>query len=305
MDLGLLIEAKKLVLKILKQHDIKPDGNTTEDVLRSYFNLKHKVIKSKPRSVTISKGLLAKAKSLNVETVLVTIESKFISGEDVNPFLSKSIFRSESHDHLLNDWQIHHLHLNTRKKKPTDYFNARSELLLFVHLTDDIVYFIDIRRHNENYVFAQRDLLRIVRDNWPDVNKKFMVSDEEMNVYPKLDEEGITKLRKKGYMFYTQADGYSYAPNLGSAVSGFSMLAGLQMNEFHRELYKIHSYINEHEAELIELLSKNSGINLSSLNFTLAFKDWIFYVYEVNSGQFVNFNLTGYNPYAKNEKSAD
>lgn len=297
----MLIDAKNLILKILKQYDIKPKGNTTQDILRSYFNLKHKIIKSTPRPVYISNGLRLKAKSLNLDSVFTSIEKKFISGEDINPFLSKRAFLSERHDSLLNDWQIHHLHLNESKMKATDYFNTRSEWLLFVHVTANTVYFIDIRHHNENFVFAQRDLLRIIRDNWPDLNKQFLINDQEMDVYPKLDEEGITTLRKKGYTFFTQVDNHAYFPGLSSTVSGFSILAGLHMNEFYRELFRIHCYVIEHEAEVIDQLSKNSGVKLSSLNFNLAFKDWTFYVFEVNSKQFVNFDLGDYNPHAKNE----
>jgi hypothetical protein len=296
MDFPLLIDAKAIIVKYLASFDLKPIGTSTQEILQSYFNFKHKFIRSQPRNALMSKGLPEKARTLDMETVLKILEQKCISGEDINPFLSKGTFRLGVHDHLLNDWKIHHLHLNLNKANPADYFNDRSDNLLFVHITNESIYFVDIRPHQEDDVFAQRDLLRIVRDNWPQLAQQFRVQNEEMEIFPKFDEKDIAIMRKKGYMFWTQVDNHVYAPGLGSAVSGFSMEAGLAMDEFLRQLYKIHSYITEHDDELKSTLSAKIGRNLSNLHFALAFKDWLFYVYEVNSNQFVNFELSGYQP---------
>ena len=294
MDFPLLTDAKAIIVKYLSSFDLKPVGNSTQDIFQSYFNFKHKFIRTKPRSVLISAGFKEKAQQLGLEAVVKVIEQKCIDGVDINPFLSKGTFRLGTHDHLLNDWKIHHLHLNATKTNPSDYFNDRSDYLLFVHVTTESVYFINIRPHKEDDVFAQRDLLRIVRDNWQQLDRQFRVRNEEMEIFPKFDEKDIAITRKKGYMFWTQVDKHVYAPGLGSAVSGFSMEAGLEMNEFLRELYKIHSYVTEHDSELKSTLSEKSGRKLSNLHFTLVFKDWLFYIYEVNSNQFVNFELSGY-----------
>jgi hypothetical protein len=296
MDFPLLTDAKAIIVKYLHSFGLKPVGSSTQEVLQSYFNFKHKFIQNRPRTVFMSQNLKEKAKKLNVEKILIIIEQKCIAGEDITSFLSKGIFRLDDHDHLLNDWKIHHLHLNLNKANPSDYFYGRSNYLLFVHVTNDAVYFIDIREHNENYVFAQRDLLRIIRDCWPQLDQQFRVQNEEMEIFPKFDEKEIAIMRRKGYLFFTQVDNHVYAPGLGSAVSGFSMEAGMAMDEFLRQLYKIHSYILEHDDELKANLSKKIGRDLPKLHFTLAFKDWLFYVYETNSCQFVNFELSGYQP---------
>lgn len=301
MDFPLMIEASNLVQAILKKYDITPRGNTPREIIASYFNFKHKIIQRRVRAVEFSAGLNAKADSLKVGGVLRIIERRFKEGGDVNPFLSKGAFRPEDHDYLLNDWRIHHLHLNAAKKHPRDYFNARAPWLLFVHVTNETAFFIDIRSHSENYVFAQRDLLRIVRDNWPALDQKFRVGGEKMKVYPVMGEADIATLRKKGYMFFTQVDDYAYMPGLGSATSGFSMEASREMNEFHRQLFKIHSYAQENEKEILETLSQQSGRPVPALSLSLAFKDWVFYVCEKNTGFFVNFDLSNYNPHAKKE----
>jgi hypothetical protein len=296
MNFPLILEAKELIKKILLKHDLQPVGDSTEEVLRSYFNFTHKVIVQQPRIVLRSDSLSQKAEELGVSEILNGIERKFVSGEDINPCLSKKIFQLNDHDYLLNDWAIHHLHLSDSKIRETDYFNKRSGLLLFCHVTPETVYFIDIREHGENYVFAQRDLLRVIRDNWADLNKKFQIGGEKMELYPKMDEKGITMLRKKGYMTFTQVDDFAYMPGQGSTSSGFSLEAAREMDAFHRALYKVHSYTFEHGEELKEHFLDEKGQKFDNLQFSLAYKDWMFYVYEVNSGKMVDFDLSGYQP---------
>jgi hypothetical protein len=298
MDFPLLTDAKVIMTKFLKKEfGLQPTGEATQEVMMSYFNLKHKLISQQPREVLISEGLMQKAQTYQVERIVNSIAQKFTAGGNLNPFLSKGVFRLNDHDYLLNDWAIHHLHLNDTKHKPQDYFNQRSDLLLFVHLTADRAYFIDIRRHDENYVFAQRDLLRGIRDNWSDINRKFLVRDEEMEVSPQFNEEEIHIMRKNGYMFFVQVDKHGYMPaGMGSACSGFSTKASMEMNEFHRHLYKYHSYAKEHKEELRLALAKKKGRPLNKLHISLVFKDWLFYIYEMNSQQFVNLDLSHYQP---------
>ncbi len=294
MDFPLLTEAKVIISKYLHQLGLKLVSTSIQDVLRSYFNLKHKIISQQRREVFLSAGLITKAVELNLDNVLEVITQKFVNGDDVNPFLSKGILRLEDHDYLLNDWGIHHLHLNLNKNKSDEYFNQRSNQLLFVHVTDEKAYFIDIRPHHEEYVFAQRDLLRAVRDNWPDLNVKFLVREEEMEVFPKFDESDIVLMRRKGYMFFTQVDKHAYMPGLGSACSGFSVKASLEMDEFCRQLYKVHCYIQEHEEELKYRFSLTPGKPLQNMRIGLAFKDWMFYFCELNTQRLVDIDVSDY-----------
>jgi hypothetical protein len=294
MDFPLLLAAKDIIIQVLEKHDLKPIGSSTQDVLQSYFNFKHKIIHQRPREVLKSASISAKAEDLGVSEILKNIEQRFINGEDINPNLSKKIFHINEHDSLLNDWAIHHLHLSDIKVNNNDYFNKRSDFLLFCHVTPDEVYFIDIRPHNESYVFAQRDLIRAIRDNWPELNKKIQVGQEPMEIYPRLEDKDIAILRKKGYMTFTQVDSFVYMPGQGSTTSGFSLEAGREMDEFHRALYKIHSYTQEFNEQLKEEILDKDGKKLEHLQFSLAYKDWMFYVFELNSKRFVDFDLLSY-----------
>lgn len=237
--------------------------------------------------------------------MLGVIKAKFEAGEDVNLFLSKGVYRLVDHDYLLNDWGIHHLHHNDQKKASGDYFNLRSGQLLFVHTTADHLYFIDIHPHNEHCVFAQKDLLRAVRNNWPDLNRKFLVREEEMEISPQFNEKDTVTMRHKGYYFFTQVNKHAYAPGLGSACIGFSMQAGLEMNEFHRHLYKIHCFVQENEDKLIRMLDRDPDKPLVSLRVRLIFDDWLFYVCERNSGHYLNLDLQDYQPFCPDIPSVD
>jgi len=296
MDFPLILAAKDIIIQVLKKYDLTPVGSSTQQVLQSYFNFKHKIIRQQPRVVLKSELISTKAKDLGLSEFLAHLEQRFLNGEDVNPNLSKKIFHITDHDYLLNDWAIHHLHLSNTKSNSNDYFYKRSDFLLFCHVTPEKVYFIDVRPHNENYVFAQRDLLRAIRDNWPDLDKKFRVGNERMEIYPRLEERDIAMLRKKGCIAFTQVDEYAYMPGLGSTTSGFSLEAAREMDAFHRELYKIHSYTLEFEETLKEQILDKNGKKLKHLQFSLVYNDWMFYIIELNSNQYVNFDLSGYQP---------
>lgn len=290
MDFPLLLDACSIIKKVLSQFGLVPKDPSTQGILRSYFNFKHKFIYNRPREVLMSNHLLDKAKSMGIDDILSDIEAKFRTGADVNPFLSKGVFRLSDHDYLLNDWSIHHLHMNADKDRPGDFFNKRSSNLLFVHIILEKVYLIDIRPHNESHVFAQRDLLRIIRDNWAELDRSFKVRAEPMNVWPKFDEGEISMMRRKGYMFFTQVDDHAYMPGAGSACSGYSIMANMEMDQFVRDLYKIHCYVAEYGDELLSKLA------ISEMKIGLVYKDWLFYPYEFHSGQFLDLNLKDYRP---------
>src|ERR1700740_3102781 len=89
MDFPLLTDAKAIIIKFLQSFGLTPVGYSTQEVLQSYFNFKHKFIQNLPRTVLMSNDLEEKAKKLNLRKPLKVIEQKCIAGEDITPFLSK------------------------------------------------------------------------------------------------------------------------------------------------------------------------------------------------------------------------
>lgn len=126
-------------------------------VCRAYFNVAHKVIQPKRRAVLYSQELRRKASNLapDLWAGVQLIETRSTVGEPLEEHLSERARRSQTHDWLLNDWGIHHLHVRP----------GRGSELLYVWTTDDALRFIDLRDHN---AMADVDLLEIVLSDWPE-----------------------------------------------------------------------------------------------------------------------------------------
>ena len=82
------------------------------------------------------------------------------------PFLTDRVNDTEKTDWLLWDYAIHHLHLSQKPGKSG--FVKRSDWLLFAIVSDDDVYFVDVRPHRDHgFEWVRQDLLEIVHRNWP------------------------------------------------------------------------------------------------------------------------------------------
>src|SRR5258705_6992307 len=139
-----------IVIQILEiffeQFDIKYKRHDRTSLwLTRYFNFRLKYIILGQRQLRVSKELSKKISTHLYQSSIFDIFTKTARGHDLNPYQSKDSFNADFHDRLFNDWGIHHLHLSSDKKKPTDYFNNRTELLMFVRFTNEIAYFLDIK----------------------------------------------------------------------------------------------------------------------------------------------------------------
>lgn len=291
MEFHLFIETCNEIRNYLNTIGVSHLNRSNREVFMDYFQIKHKMIKATPRNLYKADHLDEKAKQLGLEDILSQVEQKIKVGNDLNPYLSKNILKIGEFDYLLNDWKINHLHLSNNKANPTDYFYTRSNYLLFFTIEDSNVYLIDIRHHNERFVFSQKDFLRIISRNWSTLDEKYAVDGgRKMQIEPNLDEEGIGMLRKKGYHCFTQVDDRVYAPGLGSTCSGNSLQANLEEDDFYRELFKLHNYILENIDEIKNQFQEQLKIKVGELNFTMKLIDHRFYILETTTQQFLYLN---------------
>lgn len=122
-----------------------------------------------PRKVYYSKYLLNKIEyKFNRELIekIKYFENKFKNGENINSNCSKNIFRLGYIDHILNAWNLRHLHLS----RITDFNSKcmtknRSKYLLFFILTRTDVYFIDVREHPQKEGFTSFEFLEIMEES--------------------------------------------------------------------------------------------------------------------------------------------
>lgn len=100
-----------------------------------------------------------------------------------HPFVATTTSRSKDKDLLLNDWNIHHLHLDIRAHQNHPSFFRRTDDILFVIFQPNAVYFIDILPH-ENDVWGSKNLIDVILNNWPNnclVHELFGVMRPEEN----------------------------------------------------------------------------------------------------------------------------
>ena len=150
------------------------------DLLVIYLSWQKRFIPPRPRTVHRSGALRSNplvsdpAYGPDLETLI----RKFEAGDDVNPHLSERVTqgytsqtsasgpfsRRRDLDLLLNDWDVHHLHLSNTLQSTG--FVERTAPLLFAVFKPDDVYLIDLFGHRVDWT---RDrIFEIMIDNWPD-----------------------------------------------------------------------------------------------------------------------------------------
>lgn len=203
-------EFNKLDIKINEDENIR-------NLLIKYLNTLNKLIEPIPRKVYMSKKLENKDIDKNIIKIIDEIKVKFKKGININPHLSKKIFKPGFNDYLLDDWGIYHLHLSCDKKEISDYFYRRADYLLFVLVDDKDVYFIDILKHNLNYVFSKQKLLKVIDDNWPNLLKTNQLNEVD-GLSQNLTDKEINDLRKSGINVLTEV-GDKVITSLGGGLT--------------------------------------------------------------------------------------
>lgn len=135
------------------------------------FKMMKKTIKPMPRQVKKSDSFVC---PFGYELALSELETKIINGENLKPFLTEKYDDITYNDGFLNDWNLFHLHLSRRYR--TDGRVQRSNHLIIAWVTDDFVYFITVKDHNDIHCFTDKDYLEIIYRNWPNLLSPFIVN---------------------------------------------------------------------------------------------------------------------------------
>lgn len=197
--------------------------SSTEDmttILHKWTNVQLKLINPTPRKLFVSNKLRTSTLEPTIKSLINLIANKFVNGINVNAHLSTRIFKEDYTDYLFSDWGIYHLHLNVAPDPDNPKFVKRSNKLLFLMLKGQNVYFIDVRDHNENYVFAQKDVLQIVHNNWPEIIARYKLKGISLAHGSEInDPEEIQKLRKAGVTIAQTIGDVVYAPPGGGITT--------------------------------------------------------------------------------------
>ncbi len=271
----------KTVLDVLGVNNSEVSG---WDIVHMYLHVQSKMIMEVPRTVFISGKIQSSAYDDVTRNALSAIEIKFLKGESVDPHLSKHIFNGTLPDHLLADWNIHHLHLSTELDEKDSRFVQRSRNVLFLTISNGTVYFIDVRPHGpkgEPNVFEQKNLLQTIADEMPWVLERYRISDaigkgEEIN-----DPKEIKRMRKSGVNIFHKINGAIYAPAGGGFVGArFSSKAIRRANELYHLAKDAEKYVVKNRHEIDEQIAQIANYDSSNALFRLSLDNNGIFIYE-------------------------
>lgn len=227
--------------------------------LTRYFNLRLKLIETRPRKVYISKESVPNIfLSKNRSNILKLLEN-IRNGIDVNPHQSRQFLNPDYHDMMYNDWAIHHLHLSHIKKRENDYFNERTGELLFLKVFENNAYILDVKHHKDKNVWSNTDIIRLIRNNWNYLLEPFEVG--KGNWSPNFNDEEIGIMRNKGYTFSINVDNKTYLMlGHGYSTSGDNSTAISLANEVIRWIGKNLELYNVDKIVFKKLLKKQMGL---------------------------------------------
>jgi hypothetical protein len=138
-------------------------GETPDQLLIKYFNVARRRIARQPRKVFVAPECCCPP---TYQAALDEICRKATNGQDLVPYQSRKLAdKADYNDDLLNDWDIHHLHLSTMPDPKRSNLMAGSRDVLFVRVIPGAMYCIKIMDHQK---WTQFELVKILHQNWPE-----------------------------------------------------------------------------------------------------------------------------------------
>jgi hypothetical protein len=272
--MDLLADLKNIVEDYLKTLRIVHSANDSlQDLILLALNHELKTVNPRPRRVYRSTEFTAKLKQLNVDQqrAAAAISTKFEKGEDVAGHLSKDSARPEKSDKLLSAWKIHHLHISNHKDKPTDTFYSRTGPIMFAHIVEAAIYFIDIHPHGSRHpeTWTRQELLRIIDLNWPHIldpyrlkgiiGLSFYASDMDLKDLHRVNTNVIIQV----------GNSFIAPPGGGLAMDGTPFNNVFRMNRTIHLVQKLDRVVATKSAELRAEIAANSGLAERDLDFQL------------------------------------
>ncbi len=250
--------------------DYKLRGDLDADLMNLY-TVNKKYIYPWPRKVFISTELQSKIdKGIQQSTEILSLKTKIENGENVNRHQSSELFNHHVNDHLVYDWSIYHLHLSSERTKD-DYFNDRTKKILFSFIDKERALFLDIDKHPPHDVFANKKLLQILDNNWPDI---LLIANDVQGPSHNMNKSVRFILRKAGVNEgLIEVNGKCvFSPGLGIVSNGQSSEVRLMLNQLNKWLKINTTQIIDNEVEIAKILKKKHT-SFNSCKFRLLFEE--------------------------------
>lgn len=222
-----------------------------DDLVRQYFNIRFREVEVRPRQVHISKELSAKLPVGDLKIGYDNIVALAKSGGHLNSYLSMELLKPDYKDPLLYDWRIHHFHLGTLPDKGDQRFITRTNELLYVRVEADDFYCIDILNHDPVNGFANKQLIEIIHQNWPQ-----LIARDRFSNIPQptgdLSNEQIDKIRQANVTaFVSTSDGTAYMPAGGGyATDGSSIMVTRQADILLTHIFSVEEAVKADDSSV-------------------------------------------------------
>lgn len=210
------------------------------DLMIRYINWRDRLVHPHPRTVCLPPNFKVSQHHLNYQRDLSDLLVKIETGALLTPYLSRRIRYGYDEDHrgragansldlMLNDWNIHHLHISSEIE--SDGFVKRTADLLFVVFRQGIAFVLGIYDHSK---WAEEEVVRVAISNWPE-QRLFEPLRMAVGLEYQTTSEERVRLRAAGVAMMMEIDGAVYMPP-GISTSGTSTRASLQWIKISRSL---------------------------------------------------------------------
>ena len=199
------------------RHQIESEGynivsvqNDDEAALRLYASLNRRIIARRPRQILKASDF----DSSNYEEGIAKLEYAIRNGENLSPYMSKTIDDPNFHDSMLDHWGIYHFHLGTALEGRGNFISRTGDILL-CRVDGRYVYFIKVLPHGRNISapWYRKGLIEIVHENWPE-SIKHALARGVTGISPIYDDQEVEELRRTTHLaiLLQMSDGTVYMP---------------------------------------------------------------------------------------------
>lgn len=253
IEIDLLRDLGVLVRQSLTEagYDVSPiETDDHQLALVTWNKVNRYAIKPQPRQVLKARGFSAQGHEAGIEI----LENAIRKGDTLHRHMTKRVADIVARDGLLDDWDIHHLHLGTEIDKNSGLIERTNHILL-CRFDDECAYFIMVAPHGARApnTWYRQEMLEIIHNNWPESIDSARIPGVS-EITPKFDDDGIKNLRQvHGNALLQVSDGTVYiGPGLGTTGNGTNVIDLLSANRVVHAAKRIEARIADELPQIRE-----------------------------------------------------
>ena len=243
-------------------------GDEGDDFLCLYHKIARRRITARPREVKISSQFTCPEE---YRVGLCNLKRAIVKGEELSPFMSKTIKKVSWRDYMLDYWRIYHFHLGDRIGE--DGFVTRTRHILMAFVDAECVYFIGVEDHGRGKdPWYKKKLLKLLHDNWPELIEYARLHGVVDVDHDRCDED-IKQLRRAGLSIaHKIGDAVYMDPGIGVLGDGthiddrrFADRVLLAVESIEEAVVRDWASLREHAALKGVFLDANSALSLRGI----------------------------------------